>query len=80
MLFGYSAYSPSLPVSVEEPVDFGHEAEEVRAAVDVDWLPSDGALLVILHPLDLVQQFVPDDGVEEVLEAESHLLRGRYLR
>ena len=68
-----------LPVSVEEPVDFGHEAEEVRAAVDVDGLPSGGQLLVVLSPLDLVQKFVPHDGVEEVLEAESHFLRGRYL-
>ena len=72
-------YSFFLPVSVEEPVDLGQESEEVRAAVDVYGLPADGALLVVLRPLDFVEELVPDDGVEKVLQAESHLLRRRYL-
>ena len=69
-----------LPVSVQEPVDLGHEAEEVRAAVNLDGIAADGALLAVLQPLDLVQQLVPDDGVEEVLQAQGHFLSRGHLK
>ena len=70
-----------LPGSVEQPVDFGKEAEEVRASVNVDRRRGlvGPELLAVLHPLDFVQEFVGDDDVEEVPDSESHLLRRHWL-